>query len=360
MKKVIIYAYTQFNLGDDLFIKILCERYPDTQFLLYAPRGYQKLFHMLPNLRVFPSDTLWFRGVRLLSRKLHLEHVLCNIIAKNYDMAVYIGGSLFIQGENWKKEFRNNKALKLTNKPFFLLGANFGPYDDDEFYIAYKKLFHTYTDICFRDRHSLELFRDLPQTRMAADIVFQLQMPTANTQEKMVVLTVIKPSIRKHLVNSDQLYYQKMSEVAIHFIERGYQVTLMAFCVIEQDDEALTAIKQRIPKHLIPNVATYVYQYHIDEALQILVQSSFIVASRFHAMILGWVMEKPVFPIVYSRKMTNVMQDLHFTGKYCDFDALHTLKANDVFASLNNSTINVSNPVKEAEEHFLLLDKYMK
>src|SRR5699024_1160694 len=44
MKKVMVYAYSQFNLGDDLFIKILCERYPETQFVLYAPKQYKRCF----------------------------------------------------------------------------------------------------------------------------------------------------------------------------------------------------------------------------------------------------------------------------------------------------------------------------
>ena len=44
MKKIKVYAYTRQNLGDDLFIKILCERYPNTQFVLYAPNVYKDIF----------------------------------------------------------------------------------------------------------------------------------------------------------------------------------------------------------------------------------------------------------------------------------------------------------------------------
>src|SRR5699024_4992683 len=56
MKKVMVYAYSQFNLGDDLFIKILCERYPETQFVLYAPKQYKRCFQGMRNIRFFPSD----------------------------------------------------------------------------------------------------------------------------------------------------------------------------------------------------------------------------------------------------------------------------------------------------------------
>lgn len=34
---MMVSAYTEFNLGDDLFIKVLCERYPDTRFMIIAP-----------------------------------------------------------------------------------------------------------------------------------------------------------------------------------------------------------------------------------------------------------------------------------------------------------------------------------
>src|SRR5690625_2356463 len=53
MKKVMVYAYTQFNLGDDLFIKILCERYPETQFVLYAPKKYKRCFQGMRNILFF-------------------------------------------------------------------------------------------------------------------------------------------------------------------------------------------------------------------------------------------------------------------------------------------------------------------
>jgi colanic acid/amylovoran biosynthesis protein len=224
MKKVMIYAYTQFNLGDDLFIKVLCERYPETSFMLYAPSGYKCTFKGLPNIRIIPSDNLIFKGLHYLSRRLPLYNFI-----KSCDMAIQIGGSLFIQGDNWRKELSHHKTMKMKHKPFFLLGANFGPYDDNAFYREYQQLFRTYTHICFREKYSYDLFNDLPQVRMADDIIFQLKKPAITQQQKMLVLSVIKPSIRRHLANCDCLYYQKMAEIAIHFIDKGYHVILMAF-----------------------------------------------------------------------------------------------------------------------------------
>ncbi|MGY0691310.1 polysaccharide pyruvyl transferase family protein [Virgibacillus sp. FSP13] len=360
MKKAMIYAYTQFNLGDDLFIKVLCERYPDTTFMLYAPSGYKRIFKELPNVHIIPSDKLLFRGLNFIFRRFHIYNFTRRMIARSCEMVIQIGGSLFIQGENWREELKSNKTMKPKDKPMFLLGANFGPFDDKDFYTEYTELFRTYTDICFREQYSYDLFNDLPRVRMADDIIFQMKKPIANIQEKRIVLSVIKPSIRKHLANYDTIYYQKMSEIAIFFMKKGYYVTLMAFCEMEQDDEAVEMIMKQIPRDYKNSVTKHVYQFNIDETLTVIAKSSFVVASRFHAMILGWVMDKAVFPIVYSNKMTNVMQDAGFNGSYADFNTIHTLEAEEVFASMETNKLDITKQVQQAEKHFEVLDHYLK
>ena len=45
-----IIAYVNGNLGDDLFVKILCERYPNQKFLLCGPKKYKDYFEYLDNL----------------------------------------------------------------------------------------------------------------------------------------------------------------------------------------------------------------------------------------------------------------------------------------------------------------------
>ena len=121
-----IYAYTNYNLGDDLFIKLLCERYPSTEFLLYAPKGYKNTFKNIKNIKVFPNNTLLVRGINFIFRLLKFRAPLFRIIiARKSNAAVYIGGSLFMQTENWKDKYLDKKNMFMDNKPFYLLGANF-------------------------------------------------------------------------------------------------------------------------------------------------------------------------------------------------------------------------------------------
>src|SRR5690625_151431 len=96
MKKVMVYAYTAFNLGDDLFIKILCERYPQTMFYLVAPKSYRELFADIDNLKIIPRESFIRRSLNLIMKKLFRKYRFTErLIAKKCDASVYIGGSLF-------------------------------------------------------------------------------------------------------------------------------------------------------------------------------------------------------------------------------------------------------------------------
>ncbi|MFZ7942506.1 polysaccharide pyruvyl transferase family protein [Neobacillus sp. 19] len=360
MKKIMVYAYTHFNLGDDLFIKMLCERYPNVRFFLYAPGKYKNNFSNVKNIRIIPIESITFRAINYISRILKIGYLFSReAIAKTCDAAVYIGGSLFIQGENWESGIKNVKSMQIKNKPFFLLGVNFGPYKDMEYFNKYKELFQGYTDICFREQYSFELFNDLSNVRIADDIVFQLRKPDIKTIGKNIVISVIKPSVRKDLMDFDDIYYKKIKDISMYFIEKGYSITLMSFCELEGDEEAIESILKLIPSDYKNKINEYLYKYNIDETLDIIAASNFVIASRFHAMILGWVFNKPVFPIVYSSKMTNVMRDVGFNGLFTDFNTIEALQPEKVFECMKTNLIDVSNQVKNSEKHFEKLDEYL-
>lgn len=363
MKKIFINAYSEFNLGDDLFIKILCERYPNTLFYIYAPQNYKVLFQDIKNLKVISKDKLMIKAVNYLSRKL-LKRM--NFYKKKFmdksDGAVYIGGSLFIQESNWRKYLESVRQMKLPDRPFFLLGANFGPYNDIEFYNESKKLFNEFEDICFRDEKSYDLFKDLINVRKADDIVFQLTennlVPKLSSNN--IIISVIKPSFRKNLKGNDEIYYSKISDIASYFAENEYTVTLMSFCEFEEDDKAIIEIRKKIPKHLKFKISSYNYKLNLTEALNLIENASFIVGTRFHSMILGWIYNKPVYPIVYSEKMTNVMSDVGFKGNYTLFSDLENLDPNIVFKSMEKNLLNISKQKLNSQKHFLKLDEFLK
>lgn len=362
MKRMLINAYTKLNLGDDLFVKLLCERYPDTRFVLPASGEYKKCLGSLPNLTIYPIESIWVKGARKILRRvrnIEVQKVLMHRLARRCDGVVQIGGSVFMQGQWWKRDLDWKYDVFDSKRPYFVLGANFGPYEDEEFYLKHRELFSTYTDICFRDRYSYELFKDLGNVRLAPDIVFQHRKPQTGGSMKRVVISVIKPSERESLRDYDELYYRKIKDIAVAFVDQGYEVSLMSFCEYEGDEEAVRAILSLVPPSHSAGVSKYFYRTNLEEAVQLLASSDMIVATRFHAMILGWVFDKPVFPIAYSDKTTNVMNDANFQGAYARLKDLDSLEPETVVRSLETNQLNVSVLARQAEKHFDELDKYL-
>lgn len=359
MKKIMINAYTHFNIGDDLFIKILCERYPKSKFVLYAPSQYKLCFKDLKNISFYPSDSIIVRGINYIFRKIKICGDFRQILANSCDATVQIGGSLFIQGDNWKERFEYAKTMINAKKPYFLLGANFGPYTDKEYFYKHKEIFKNFSDICFREKYSYNMFKDLSNVRMADDIIFQLHPKDNNELENTIIISVIKPSTRKYLSNYNEIYYRKINEIAVYFLKREFNVTLVSFCEQEGDKEAVDIIFELIPEKFVSKVRRHYYTVNIEETIDLIARSSFVVASRFHAMIIGWVFKKPVFPIVYSDKMTNVMKDVGFKGTYTDFNDINDLKPEKVFECIRTNMIDVSIQVKNAEKHFEKLDQFL-
>lgn len=359
MKKLLIRAYTEFNLGDDLFIKVLCERYPDTRFILIAPGEYKLVFGDLPNLKIYAADALWFRGVNFVFKRLKLhKQFMQQLIGNLCGGTVHIGGSIFMQGEHWREYTAEMEDLRNKSKPYYVLGANFGPYTDEAYYDTYRRLFAEYTDICFREQASYELFQTLGNVRLAPDIIFQMKVSPVQQPEaarKTAAISVIRPS-SKALAGFDDLYYEKMKEIAVYFIRRGYAVQLLSFCRHEGDEEAAEAIKTLVPADLQREIGIVRYRTRMEEMLTALAAADCVVASRFHAMILGWVLGKPVYPVAYSKKMVNVMNDAGFRGGYTDFSRLAALQPEEVYRAMAAEPLDVSALARQAENHFARLD----
>lgn len=360
MKTIAVYAYTQFNLGDDLFIKVLCERYPKTKFIILAPKEYKNVFKEINNLRIIPSDSKILRGLNFIFRKIGVEYFTNKVLAFFSRASILIGGSLFMQNEHWEKNLVHVKSMRAKNKPFFLLGANFGPFYGKNFYNQHRKIFSEFTDICFRDRYSYNLFKELNNVRQADDIVFQLKYSCKyEKQGNNIVISVIKPSVRSHLKNYDNIYYNKIKDIILFFVNKNYNVILMSFCEYEEDDKAIDSIFELLPDKCRNSVSKYYYKTNLERALSIIAKSNFVVATRFHSMILGWLFNKPVLPIIYSEKMTNVIKDIGFSGLYVDLKNINKLESKDVFECMGSNFVDISKQIINSDNQFKKLDSFL-
>src|SRR5699024_7125956 len=217
------------------------------------------------------------------------------------------------------------------------------------------------TDVCFRDKYSYQLFETNENVRLANDVIFQMEVNHSSNEKKedYIVISVIKPSIRQHLSNYDELYYKKIKELIIYFTNQNLKVFLISFCEREDDEEAISEIMNKLPMNTQENVSRHHYRQNIDSALEVIANSKLIIATRFHAMILGWIYNKPVLPIAYSSKMTNVIEDIGFEGFYTDFKSLANLDVESTFDKMKFNSIDISIQKDNAVKQFKKLDEYL-
>ena len=170
MKKILVNAYLSLNFGDDLFLKILFERYNNVKWVLNS--GDNRYLKIFKDIEL--EENTWTKILKKLKiKKFH------SINFQKYDAGVYIGGSMFMESQTWKLDYDKLRYLlngfNKHSKPYYILGCNFGPYSSKEYEEKYKTLFLKAEDICFRDRYSYEIFKELSNVRKRSDIVFQLK-----------------------------------------------------------------------------------------------------------------------------------------------------------------------------------------
>jgi colanic acid/amylovoran biosynthesis protein len=118
--KIFVNAYLENNLGDDLFFEILQNRYPNQEYYLLSSsyKTTNKNVHII-------SNEIIIKAIRKLQMK--------QIIANKCDINVVIGGSMYMETQNKIPKF------SLGKNPYYILGANFGPYKTKEYFNAAHK-----------------------------------------------------------------------------------------------------------------------------------------------------------------------------------------------------------------------------
>lgn len=195
MKKAFIYAYDHINLGDDLFVRTLVNRYPLVQFFLWSDKKNISIFQDCKNLKIIDKNSRYVKFLRKLRPSFAARYQEKWKVKS--DAVIYIGGSIFMEYSTW----RNTVAwwnYQAQHYKFYVLGANFGPYETESYREAMGAMMKGLQDVCFRDRYSYELFcKDVKTVRQAPDILFGYSMPNIRQKKKQVYISVINCEKKK-------------------------------------------------------------------------------------------------------------------------------------------------------------------
>lgn len=369
---IFVDCYLKHNLGDDLFLFTLLERYAgreDVRFHIWLDSSYQYLGQRYSNISVHVVPSVHGNLLHRMSQ----QRQVARLRVKNLEMcdaSVQIGGSIFMEwhGGNLMKRLRDFRYWRATEKwlkqlysipeASFVIGSNFGPWQTNHYKHVIEQLIGRYcTDVCFRDKYSANLFAGLSNVRSAPDVLLGTKMPQIEKSRKLFISVIDLQRKVKQIPCRKAEYEDWLIKQAQLMAQREYEIVLCSFCSYEGDSKIATDLSRRLRK---TGVETRVLEYDTNdrEILAEIASSDYVIASRFHAMILALVSGCKVLPVLYSNKTRYVLEDLGYSMDSC-VDLLSD--DSDVFDHdiVDCKIFPVNEAVKASERQFQALDEWL-
>ena len=360
MKKIFLYAYDKQNLGDDLFVRTISERYSSVQFFMWSDKDYQTSMQDISNLRVLDKNSLLQKVLTLIKPSLGAGRKA--FYENRCDAVLYIGGSIFIEYDNWEM-ILTWWEYEASRHDMYVLGANFGPYKTEAYRAKMAAVFSKMKDICFRERYSQALFDEVNVARFAPDILFGYPMPRKTGKRKQVFVSVIDCCSEDHLlVEFEKSYIGFIVQLIKDAAQSSYDIILSSFCRKEGDEKGIDKILAcATQKSLAAHISICNYTGNNSaHVLQNISNSELVVATRFHASVLGFAAGNPVLPVIYSDKTRHMLEECGFTGVSYDIRKPAELCFSDIINNLNNQKMAGCKILAEqSENHFIKLDEVL-
>ncbi len=374
MKTVKFYAYLEDNVGDDLMVEVLLNRYPNYRFYyenLHYPEYSEKSnkfasFHNFCNVDILEKKYAKINKFFNLITFHKCENIVYQLVHKHLDKSciahISIAGSIYRENPNdpWQARKQYDEKMLKTG-PVFIIGANFGPYYDPAFYDYFKNYFGSCASVCFRDQYSYNLFSGLQNVFYAPDVVLNYKPNIlSNVNKDKVLISVISFEKRPELQKYETAYYNSIVEFCIKAISDGMRPVLASFCEPEKDNIAVDRIYDMLPADTQSFTEKYYYK-KTSELKNILSAAKFVVATRFHSIILSLLYNVPFFCVAYDQKCVNLLSDLKYPF-YCTPGECSKISPKEMYDNiLSPETIipNLKDYIKKAEGQFTSLDYFL-
>lgn len=292
--KVYLDVYLDNNLGDDIMIKGILDRYEN---------------HSFTAVSTMPEVIDTYKN-NLNIKFIHPDNRLSNILES--DVYMTLGGSVF-QFNTFRCLLSRIKKLvfirraKKRGVTILTVGSNLGPFNV-RFGKSLSRLELKMNDhIIVRDKFSYDFIKKNvgKNVTLSDDIVFELVKQESIAKSDIVGVScfnpVNHPEIKDDLINSYTNFIFNVLE------ETNNSVYLFAFDTLSEDDlEIANQINKRVKSDRLKVIP---YNGDSDEFLSVFKQCSSILSVRFHSAVLAEIFGIPFYPISYANKMTNYISD---------------------------------------------------
>ncbi len=347
--KVFLIAYYNGNFGDDLFVCEIAKRYPDVQFYsIVEKKEYIKAFEKYKNLH-FSIEKNFINKMDMSS----------------YDACLYIGGSIFVESTPQSKEslecFKNlAQRCKNNGKPYFYMSSNFGPYETKAYYELAGELFKNCEDVCFRDKYSANLFRNIETVRYAPDVAFSLDFKGGEKLKDSVGISMLDVTRVKGLQQIESEYYDFLENNTKKYIDEGKNVYFFSFWKDNGEEYVADTLLERFTEEYRKKINVIRYRGDVEQFLDIYSRMEYMICIKFHSMVLSTLFNQKKIVLSYLSKLNNVNDDLKLTCNLKDLkdisgDCIEELEKFDVIEKER-----VRDYIELSKKQFEKFDMYVK
>jgi len=344
---ILVDCYLDRNFGDDIMLRILALELK--QHKLYIKTNKNELlipFKDIDNICSFEENNVT-----------HFD-AMVRVIGSGFMITSKIGMYYAIKTVmKYKKE--HSKCKKLIT-----IGCNVGPFLNKFAEFISRREMNYFGLITTRDNYSCNYIKNHAKKTITScfpDIVFSIPSEwLTKNDEGCLGISAYRNNSKPHL-NYD--YYTAMAKIADEYIEKtGKKVLLFAYDIENEND----VVAAYTIKTLCKNSEMIEIILHIDNGDNIIkntARCSDIIAVRFHSAILAMRMGIPFFPIIYSKKLDNALDDLNYTGErvlFSDVKSIDTTRLVNSFIANTNDYKTDRIIFERAKGHINALKAYLE
>ncbi|MDF2479512.1 MAG: putative glycosyltransferase [Sphingobacterium sp.] len=346
---VLLDVYIDDNFGDDLFVKIVCERYPNDTFYIIDHNyneARRRRFRKIPNLKFVAAIA-----------------EMCN--STLFDMLLLVGGDMFPNTSDYRYRELLIDKRKEQGKPVSFIGCNLHKHYDEPNAEIVLRLFEKADFAGVRDEWTYNFIKTKwPQAnvRQTADLAFSYRYPVRRASKP----GLLGISIRRKAGVSESVYGAYCNSLAFvinAYLSKDNGNTVRLYCFSSgsfNDKEVAEDILQGVTEKT--RVSIVGYDGDIDVFLGSFAECEYVIATRFHAIIMALVLNIPMLPYAYESKVTNLLHDIGYSGIVQDYGGL-TASLDAVLQQIEEQRPlyderKLAEYTKRADVNFLYLDKF--
>lgn len=345
MKRLIIETKSKFNFDEDILLKIICERYPNTNFYFFASSKYKDLKGIkTDNLNIIyenRKNNSFYSKIKNKFKALKRQNdYTCN----------KIDGILQVD------EIDVDEKLLINSSHNFLLGININSLISEKRKQYLNDKFKHYLDVCFDNKNSYQIFQNLENVRFAKDMVSTLEISEIE-DKNFTVITVMFPSKIDKFKLIEAEYFNRLKVIIESFIDRGENIKLLS--ISDENDMSIQKLLNMIPNIYHKNINLYFYKGDINKILELLKNSKRIITHSYRVMLIGIILKKIVFPIIIDENIKIKLDDIKFNQNYTFLKNLNNFTVEKIEENKPLLINKILKLIRDGQRNFIELDRFI-